>query len=277
MTSNAHAAPPASTAEIGFGKPILDFATQILAVVGAELQKLRHDPWELVTRAIQPVLWLLLFGEVMAQVRGLSSGNLRYLDFLAAGILAQSVLFVAIFYGISAIWERDLGVLHRYLVSPAPRSALVIGKALSASVRGLAQAVFVYLLAFIVGVEVDVHPLNILGVVAVITLASGLFSTLSLIIACIVKTRERFMGIGQVLTMPIFFASNAIYPLTLMPAWLRVVSSVNPLTYTVDALRALMLTKGVSEYGLPLDLGVLMVTMALLVTVAARMYPRMVI
>jgi len=277
VTSNAHAAPPASTAEIGFGKPILDFATQILAVVGAELQKLRHDPWELVTRAIQPVLWLLLFGEVMAQVRGLSSGNLRYLDFLAAGILAQSVLFVAIFYGISAIWERDLGVLHRYLVSPAPRSALVIGKALSASVRGLAQAVFVYLLAFIVGVEVDVHPLNILGVVAVITLASGLFSTLSLIIACIVKTRERFMGIGQVLTMPIFFASNAIYPLTLMPAWLRVVSSVNPLTYTVDALRALMLTKGVSEYGLPLDLGVLMVTMALLVTVAARMYPRMVI
>lgn len=116
MTFNAHAAPPASTAEIGFGHPILGFATQTLAVVGAELQKLRHDPWELVTRAIQPVLWLLLFGEVMAQVRGLSSGNLRYLDFLAAGILAQSVLFVAIFYGISAIWERDLGVLHRYLV-----------------------------------------------------------------------------------------------------------------------------------------------------------------
>ena len=277
MTSNAHAAPPASTAEIGLGKLVLDFATQVLAVVGAELQKLRHDPWELATRAIQPVLWLLLFGEVMAQVRGLSSGNLRYLDFLAAGILAQSVLFVAIFYGISAIWERDLGVLHRYLVSPAPRSALVIGKALSASVRGLAQAVFVYLLAFVVGVGVDIHPLNIVGVVAVITLASGLFSTLSLIIACIVKTRERFMGIGQVLTMPIFFASNAIYPLALMPAWLRVVSSVNPLTYTVDALRALMLTKGVSEFGLPLDFGVLMVTMALLVTMAARMYPRMVI
>jgi len=277
VTSNAPAAPPASTAEIGFGQLILGFGTQILAVVGAELQKLRHDPWELVTRAIQPVLWLLLFGEVMAQVRGLSSGNLRYLDFLAAGILAQSVLFVAIFYGISAIWERDLGVLHRYLVSPAPRSALVIGKALSASVRGLAQAVFVYFLAFFVGVDVDINPLNILGVVAVITLASGLFSTLSLIIACIVKTRERFMGIGQVLTMPIFFASNAIYPLVLMPAWLRVVSSVNPLTYTVDALRALMLTQGVSEFGLPLDFGVLAFTMAALVAMAARIYPRMVI
>ena len=82
-------------------------------------------------------------------------------------------------------------------------------------------------------------------------LGSALFSTLSLIIACIVKTRERFMGIGQVLTMPIFFASNAIYPLSLMPAWLRVVSHVNPLTYEVDALRALMLVRGTSEYGLP--------------------------
>jgi ABC-2 type transport system permease protein len=277
VTSNAHAAPPASTADTGLQQAILGFGTQILAVVAAEMQKLRHDPVELATRAIQPILWLLLFGEVMAQVRGLSSGNLRYLDFLAAGILAQSVLFVAIFYGISAIWERDLGVLHRYLVSPAPRSALVIGKAASASVRGLAQAVIVYLLAFVVGVDIDLNPLNILGVVAVIALASGLFSTLSLIIACIVKTRERFMGIGQVLTMPIFFASNAIYPLVLMPAWLRVVSSVNPLTYTVDALRALMLTKGVSEFGLPLDFGVLIFTMAALVAAAARMYPRMVI
>jgi hypothetical protein len=88
---------------------------------------------------VQPVLWLLLFGEVMAQVRGVSPGNLRYLDFLSAGILAQSVLFVAIFYGITAIWERDLGVLQRYLVSPPPLSALVVGKALLAGVRALAS------------------------------------------------------------------------------------------------------------------------------------------
>ena len=78
--------------------------------------------------AVQPVLWLLLFGEVMAQVRGVSPGNPRYLDFLSAGILAQSVLFVVIFYGITAIWERDLGVLQRYLGSPPPLSALVVAK-----------------------------------------------------------------------------------------------------------------------------------------------------
>jgi ABC-2 type transport system permease protein len=274
---NVRAAPPESTAEPGFARPVLGFLTQIYAVVGAENQKLRHDPMELATRAVQPVLWLLLFGEVMARVRGLDTGNLRYLDFLSAGILAQSVLFVAIFYGISAIWERDLGVLHRYLVSPAPRTALVMGKALSASVRGLAQAVIVYILASIIGVGVSLNPLHIAGVAVTITLASGLFSTLSLIIACIVKTRERFMGIGQILTMPIFFASNAIYPLTLMPDWLRAVSSFNPLTYTVDALRALMLTGGISEFGVPFDFGVLILGGAILTAIAARMYPRMVI
>ena len=106
-------------------------------------------------------------------------------------------------------------------------------------------------------------------------LGSALFSTLSLIIACIVKTRERFMGIGQVLTMPIFFASNAIYPLSLMPAWLSAVSHVNPLTYEVDALRALMLTQGTSDYGLLLDFGVLAAVTVALIAIAARMYGRM--
>jgi ABC-2 type transport system permease protein len=266
---------PSSMAERPVGQALADYATQAFAVVAAEVQKLYHDPFELLTRAVQPVLWLMLFGEVMARVRGVAPGNIPYLDFLAAGILAQSALFVAIFYGISAIWERDLGVLQRYLVSPAPRSALVIGKALSAGVRGLAQAIIVYVLALFLGVGIDLNPLNILGVAAAIVLGTGLFSMLSLIIACTVKTRERFMGIGQVLTMPIFFASNAIYPLSLMPAWLSTISHVNPLTYEVDALRALMLVKGVSDYGLLLDFGVLLAATAGLATIASRLYGRM--
>jgi ABC-2 type transport system permease protein len=266
---------PVSTADRTSGARISDYATSVFGVAAAEAQKLAHDPWEVATRAIQPVLWLLLFGEVMARVRGIASDNLGYLDFLSAGILAQSVLFVAIFYGISAIWERDLGVLHRYLVSPAPRSALVIGKALSASVRGLAQAVVVYVTALVIGVDLNLNPLAMLGVVALIALGSGLFSTLSLIIACLVKTRERFMGIGQVMTMPIFFASNAIYPLDLMPQWLRTVARFNPLTYEVDGLRSLMLRGGASVFGLANDFLVLAVIFAVLVAVAARMYPRM--
>ena len=257
------------------GEAFAEYLTQIWAICAAEVQKLCHDPLELVTRAAQPALWLLLFGEVMAQVRGVSPGNVRYLDFLAAGILAQSVLFVAIFYGISAIWERDLGVLQRYLVSPAPRSALVAGKALSASVRALSQAFIVYLLALVLGVGIDLDPVKIIGVVAIIAIGSALFSTFSLIIACIVRTRERFMGIGQILTMPIFFASNAIYPIDLMPRWLQVVSHFNPLTYQVDAMRALILRQGTASIGLGTDFAVLLIGTAILTVIAARLYPRM--
>jgi ABC-2 type transport system permease protein len=273
--SDNHVAAPASTARAGFAAGAAGYCTQMLAVADAEVRKLRHDPWELLSRAVQPVLWLVLFGGVMAQVRGLSSGTIPYLDFLAPGILAQSVLFVAIFYGISAIWERDLGVLHRYMVSPAPRSALVIGKALSSSIRGLSQAVVIYLCAAVMGVDLDFDPRRIALVVVFIALGAGLFSTFSLIIACIVKTRERFMGIGQVLTMPIFFASNAIYPITLMPEWLKAISSLNPLSYEVDGLRTLMLRGGQSTFGLAHDFTALIVTLSVFVMIATRIYPRM--
>jgi ABC-2 type transport system permease protein len=256
-------------------RALAGYLTQLLAVADAEVRKLRHDPWELFSRAIQPLLWLLLFGEVMAQVRGLAPGGVPYLDFLAPGILAQSVLFVAIFYGISAIWERDLGVLHRYLASPAPRSALVAGKALSSGVRALSQAAVVYLCAAVLGVQLSWQPVHILAAILLIALGAGLFATFSLVIACIVRTRERFMGIGQVLTMPIFFASNAIYPIALMPGWLRSVAVANPLTYEVDGLRAVMLAQGRSSYGLGHDLAAMALVAALLLAIATRMYPRM--
>jgi ABC-2 type transport system permease protein len=161
------------------------------------------------------------------------------------------------------------------MVSPAPRSALVIGKAFASSVRGLSQSLVIYLCAAMLGVGLSLDPLHILGVLALIVFASGLFSTFSLIIACVVKTRERFMGIGQFLTMPIFFASNAIYPIAMMPPWLRAVSRVNPLSYEVDGLRALMLEGGRSQFGLGLDFAVLLTITAVFVTVATRMYPRL--
>jgi ABC-2 type transport system permease protein len=268
MTAPAVSSPP-------FLRRADSYLTQMLAVTDAEITKLRHDPMDLASRAVQPILWLLLFGQVMAHVRGLSAGGGSYLDFLAPGILAQSVLFVAIFYGLSAIWERDQGVLHRYMVSPAPRSALVLGKALASSVRGLSQAVVIYVCSALMGVGLSLQPGHILLVAIFILLASALFSTFSLIIACLVKTRERFMGVGQFLTMPIFFASNAIYPIALMPGWLRAIARGNPLSYEVDALRALMLTAGRSQFGLGVDLGVLVLTLTLMVAIATRLYPRL--
>jgi ABC-2 type transport system permease protein len=253
------------------------FVDKTLVIAELEARKLRHDPTELVTRAVQPALWLLVFGQVFTRVRAIPTGDLPYIDFMAPGILAQSVLFISIFYGIAIIWERDLGIVHKFLVSPTPRTALVLGKALSAGVRGLAQAIIIYGLALLLGVKMDWHPLALVGVALVVILGAAFFSTFSLIIACLVKTRERFMGIGQVLTMPLFFASNAIYPIAIMPVWLQVISRINPLTYEVDALRTLMLAGGSSTYGLGLDLAVLLAAAALLILIAARLYPRVVV
>lgn len=257
--------------------PPVRFVEDTAAIVDVEIRKLRHDPVELLTRAVQPVLWLLVFGTVISRARAIPTGNLPYLDFLAPGILAQSTLFVSIFFGIAVIWERDLGVLNKYPVSPAPRSALVFGKALSAAVRSLAQGVIVYLVAAALGVHLRFGPLALAGVVLTLVLGAAVFATFSLIIACLVKTRERFLGIGQILTTPLFFASNAIYPVALMPPALRWLAHANPLTYQTDMLRTLMLRGGRSAFGLPLDFAVRLATLVILVGVAARLYPRVVL
>jgi ABC-2 type transport system permease protein len=265
--------PAAASAEAPAGS-VVDLVWKTLVVAEIEVRKLRHDPTEVLTRAVQPALWLLIFGEVFARTRAIPTGEMGYLDFLAPGILAQSVLFIAIFYGIAVIWERDLGLVHKLLASPAPRAALVLGKAVAAGVRALAQGASIVILAAFLGVDINWNPLAVLGAGVAIALGAALFSTLSLVIACLVKTRERFMGIGQMLTMPLFFASNAIYPVELMPAWLQAVARVNPLTYQVDALRALMVRGGESAFGLGTDLLVLAGATTVLTAIAARLYPR---
>jgi ABC-2 type transport system permease protein len=272
VTSPASAAPSAAWAERA--RSAIAFAEEVYAIAAVEVRKLVRDPTELLTRSVQPALWLLVFGQVFARTRAIPTGALGYTAFMAPGILAQSVLFMAIFYGIAVIWERDLGTLHKLLVSPARRSALVIGKGLSAGVRGLVQAVIVYLIAAALGVGPRLDPVSLAGIMACVVLASAVFATFSLVIACLVKTRERFMGIGQILTMPLFFASNAIYPLDMMPGWLQAIARANPLTYVVDALRHFMVGGG--ALGLGLDFGVMLGALAVLVALAARLYPTIV-
>jgi ABC-2 type transport system permease protein len=275
VKSNARAEIFADVPERSIQTSLLEFVTHVFAVANAEFVKLKHDPLELLMRAVQPILWLVIFGNVMGRIRGMAVGTVNYQDFLAPGILAQSVLFAAIFYGISAIWERDLGIVHRYLVSPASRTAILLGKQVSASIRGLSQAAIIYVIALVMGLGISFQPLKMVGVVILISLGSGLFANLSLIIACIVKTRERFMGIGQVITMPIFFVSNAIYPLDLMPGWIRSLAGANPLTYEVDGLRMLMLRTAISPANLARDFSVLFVISVVLLAIATRLYPRM--
>ena len=261
---------------VNFLGSVTSFIRKTFVIVELEARKLGHDPAELITRAIQPALWLLVFGQVMAQRRAFPTGDLSYIDFMTPGILAQSVLFISIFFGISVLWERDMGITHKFLVSPTPRTALVLGKALSAGLRGLSQAVVIYILALIIGVKMNWNPLALAGVIFTIIITAGFFSTFSMIIACLVKTRERFMGIGQVMTMPMFFASNAIYPISVMPHWLQIVSKVNPLSYVVDALRTMMIKGGTGTFGLGTDFAIMLAWTVVLVLIGGKLYPNVI-
>jgi ABC-2 type transport system permease protein len=237
-----------------------------------EMQKLQHDRTELVTRMVQPALWLLIFGTTFSKLHVINTGSVSYLAFLAPGIIAQSALFISIFYGIQIIWDRDAGVLAKLMVTPAPASALITGKAFAAGVRSVAQVVGVMALAYLMDVGLTMNPLRVLAAMATVMLGAAFFACLSMTLAGLVRSRDRLMGIGQAITMPLFFASNALYPVDVMPGWLHTLSVVNPLSYEVDALRALLI--GTPLNGL--DVVVLVVAPVIGIATASTLLRRLV-
>lgn len=247
-------------------------ASRVVTFCLVEMQKLRHDRTEVLTRAIQPILWIVVFGTTFSKLHAIPTHGVPYLAYLAPGIMAQSALFVAIFYGIQIIWERDAGVLAKLLVTPTPRVALVAGKAFAAAVRALVIAAVVLMVSALMGVRMSWNPLHLLGVVVVVTLGSAFFACLSLSLAGIVLRRDRLMGIGQAITMPLFFASNALYPVELMPGWVRVIAQANPLSYEVSALRDLLV--GVPS-NLPVDFAVLLGAAIVGIVVAGSLLGRL--
>jgi ABC-2 type transport system permease protein len=285
VTSVAPGAPPAASAEAIVGVPadtppadtppaaIRRLASRIATLCWVELRKIRHDRTELYTRAIQPALWLLIYGEVFTKIHAIPTPRgIPYLAYLAPGILAQSALFIAIFYGIQIIWERDAGVLTKLMVTPTPRSALITGKAFAAGVRSIVQAAVIIVLSALLGVALTDNPLRLLATAGVVVLGSAFFSCLSMTIAGLAMTRDRLMGIGQAITMPLFFSSSALYPERVMPGWLQAISKVNPLSYEVDALRGLLI--GIpTDFGL--DITVLVAATVAGITASALLLPRL--
>lgn len=159
------------------------------------------------------------------------------------------------------------------LSTPSPYSSIVIGKALSAGIRGIFQAVMIFALALVIGVNVRLDVLDVAGVFLAIIVFAMCFASLSMLLASFLRTRDRMMGIGQLITMPLFFASNAIYPLSIMPTWLKYVAMVNPVSYTVDAMRAMLLTGDYSN--LPLDIAAISFSTILFVSLASLKIKRM--
>jgi ABC-2 type transport system permease protein len=244
-----------------------------IAMGWAELRKLRHDHLDIFTRSVQPLLWLFIFGTALQNNQTLSGGYPDYRAFLVPGVMAQAALFVAIFFGLGVIWERDVGQLQRLLATAIPRLGIVLGKATGAGIRAFAQGIVLLVVVGIAGIAILWRPLNIVGVFVLLLLGTGGFACLSMILASLVRTRERFMGIGQLVVMPIFFASSALYPISIMPGWLKVVSYANPLSYEVHGMRELLL--GVSTGGwLWLDFLVVAGFLVVTALIAAKTYPR---
>ena len=240
----------------------------ISALIELEVRRVMHDRTELYFRAVQPLLWLLVFGYIVGNLHSIPTGGLPYMDFILAGIIIQSATSVAIFFGLVIIWERESGILKKLIAAPCPRFAIVVGRAMAAGVRALFQVVIILPIAVLIGVKVILDPLYLLGALVVVFISAGGFAGMSILIASILKSRERFVGIGQVIIFPLFFASNALYPISTMPPILQMISIVNPMTYMVSALRALLTTGDLSS--LAIDLAAILAFELAIFWLAAR-------
>ncbi|WHE07890.1 ABC transporter permease [Thermoanaerobacterium thermosaccharolyticum] len=216
----------------------------------------------------------MIFGQAFSRIRAIPTGNVNYQTFMAPGILAQSMMFISIFYGLSIIWDKDQGILQKLIAMPVPRAAFVTGKAFGAGVRAISQVIIILFLSYLLGLNIKWNLLNIIMSIFTIILGAAFFSSLSMALAAIVKSRERFMGIGQVITMPLFFASNAIYPIQIMPHWLQIIAKINPLSYVVELLRGYLINGNIS--GIGFDWLILILATVVIQVISAVLYPHIV-
>lgn len=281
MSAPSAASPTASAERPGLGRRPRALATRApariaagtAAMAQAEMRKLRHDHIDIITRSVQPLLWLFIFGTAMRNVHAFAIGKLDYRAYIAPGVMAQAAMFIAIFFGLAVIWERDVGQLQRLLATPLPRTSIVLGKAAGACVRALVQALLLLSVLAAAGIGVRWTLAGVIGTLAMLMLGTAAFACMSMLLAAAVKERERFMGIGQLIMMPLFFASSALYPLSVMPGWLRAVAHANPLTYEVQGLRQMLV--GVGGAGVVwLDFLVVAGFFALMLIGATRAYPK---
>jgi ABC-2 type transport system permease protein len=244
-------------------------------MIELELRRLRHDRTELYFRAVQPILWIVIYGPVMGTVKAIPTpGNIPYTDFITPGVLIQSTTFLCIFYGLMMVWERDSGILKKLLVTPASRYATVIGRSMASGVRAIFQGLIIIPVALLIGVKFVPNAAYFALAFVIIFFASGGFAAISILVASFMKTRERFMGIGQAIIMPLFFASNALYPIQMMPDALKYFSAVNPLSYVVDAVRGLLITGDLSN--LLIDIAAIAVFDIVLFILASMSFKRII-
>jgi ABC-2 type transport system permease protein len=201
-----------------------------------ELLRFRSDRLRAITGLIQPVLFLFVLGTGLSSLArsGLPPG-VDFKTFVYPGVLAMSVLFTAIFSAASIVWDREFGFLREMLVAPVSRAALVIGKCLGGATVATLQGIVILILAGLA--HVPYSPVLIVTLIGELLLLSFTLTAFGVMMAARIKQIQAFMALTQMLVMPLFFLSGALYPLTGLPTWLGVLTRFDPLTYIVDPMR----------------------------------------
>jgi ABC-2 type transport system permease protein len=201
-----------------------------------ELIRFRNDRLRMVTSLVQPILFLFVLGTGLGSLagHGLPHG-IDFKTFIYPGVLAMSVLFTAIFAAASIVWDREFGFLREMLVAPVSRSALVIGKCLGGATVATFQGLVILALAGVANVPYDLGLF--LTVIGELLLLSFTLTAFGVMMAGRIKQMQAFMALTQMLVMPLFFLSGALYPLNGLPTWLTVLTRLDPLTYIVSPMR----------------------------------------
>jgi ABC-2 type transport system permease protein len=203
-----------------------------------ELIRFRKDRMRIVTTLIQPLLFLFVLGAGLQSVSSAGTHGVDLKTFIYPGILCMSVMFTAMFSAASIVWDREFGFLREMMVAPVRRSSIVIGKCLGGASVATCQGVILIALAGAVDVPYD--PLLILGIFGLQLLLAFSITAFGVMVAARIKQMQSFMGVMQMIVMPMFFISGALFPVAGLPAWLAFLNRIDPLTYAVDPMRHLV-------------------------------------
>ncbi|HET7444733.1 MAG TPA: ABC transporter permease [Solirubrobacterales bacterium] len=203
-----------------------------------ELIRFRSDRVRIVTQLVQPLLFLFVLGAGLEQLSSASTHGVDLKTFIYPGILCMSVMFTAMFSAASIVWDREYGFLREMMVAPVRRSSIVIGKCVGGATVAGFQGVIMIALAPVVGVPYSVTL--VLGVLALQLLLAFSITAFGVMVAARISQIQSFMGVMQLVVMPMFFLSGALYPVADLPGWLAVLNRLDPLTYAVEPMRTLV-------------------------------------
>jgi ABC-2 type transport system permease protein len=174
-------------------------------------------------------------------------GTTSYLSFMAVGMIAFTAVFTTMFSGMSVVWDRRLGFLNKVLSTPVSRTVIILSKVFSATLRSMFQAAIILIIALPLGFQFGAAftPLNILGVFALLFLMCLGLSSLFIAINLRSTRIETPMAVMNLLNLPLTFASSAFFPIDRMPGWLQAVAKVNPLSYTINGMRQLLIDSNI--------------------------------